>query len=1311
MSAMPITLKEIRALERPKLPPRLGLRAIIFAIAIPLTVLAALAFSVSARAEEAVKGELKVSTENGFTRLVFRLDQQVDAKATMSGAILVISFKKPVAIDVDRINASAPELISAARRDPDKTAIRIALSKKVKLNVIPAAERYYVDLLPEDWSGVLPGLPQEVVEELALRARNAERQLQQQKLVNRQRQSGAIRVKVAKQPTFMRYIFELPASVNVIPDKADGRLTLTFDQPLEVDLADARATLPDTLGSIENEKENDTTSITFVLNGTPTIRSFREEKSVVVDVGLNGAKPKSAVEQVNEQAAAAQAAATPKIDAPETVVSKEDPGEQAKAELPKIESKAEAPKPAEAKAAQVAPAQQAAKSEPVKEAPKEAPKVETAKPETPKAEEKKAEAAKPEEPRTEAPKAEAPKAEEAQQPAEAKEPPKLAERPARPAANADSPVTVEIDRVGDNVRLNFPFVVATPAAAFRRADMLWLVFDSNAKVDLNALNTDPSRTIRSSQVTRGADGEAIVRIRLDRPKLASILADGPGWIVTIGDSVPDPTKPLGIARNIVGKNRASITIPFEEPRALHQISDPDVGDRLMVITAMGPARGFLKPQEFVELRTLASTHGVVIQPLADDVSAEVAVDKITVTRPGGLTISAAAMGTQVPGSTNWALTFDTQQWGFDRQAPFNDRQSELMRLAAMSPAAKRNSARINLARFYLARDMASEAKAVLDVALADAKGGNEEVTGSVLKAVANVMLDRPDEALKILSAPQIGNQRDAPIWRAIAFAREGRWADARAAFKSVENAMAALPIELQRMAMQDAIRAMIETRDFAAAAKGLTEFETLGVPAGLEPYLSLLGGRLDEGLGRTEAALNAYRLASESKDRRAAAQGRLREIVLRNAMGDMKPAEVIGELEMLTTTWRGDETEIEGLKLLAHLYTMENRYRDAFHVMRTAMMSHANSDMTRQIQDEAAVSFESLFLAGKGDAMPAIEALGLFYDYRELVPIGRRGDEMIRKLTDRLVAVDLLDQAAELLQHQVDHRLQGAARAQVATRLAVIYLMNHKPDRALQALRASRIGDLANELRDQRLLLEARAMSETGRHDVALEVIEKLDSREATRLRGDIYWASQRWRECAEQIELYYGERWKEFTPLNDSERSDILRAAIGYALADEPISVRRLSEKYAAKMAEGPDRRAFEIVSTPVGTNGADFKDVAKSVASVDTLNAFLADMKARYPDSSATSSGETKELEQPAKPEAAAPRPDVAKAAAPKTTGPGKPDKGASVLPPKVPEGVKLKPDTQTTGSISRQPARRPVAQGDDGTLGGRLKTFFSR
>src|SRR5260221_8744705 len=148
--------------------------------------------------------------------------------------------------------------------------------------------------------------------------------------------------------------------------------------------------------------------------------------------------------------------------------------------------------------------------------------------------------------------------------------------------------------------------------------------------------------------------------------------------------------------------------------------------------------------------------------------------------------------------------------------------------------------------------------------------------------------------------------------------------------------------------------------------------------------------------------------------------------------------------------------------------------------MLTALLAHPNSDMTRKIQDEAAVTFESIFLGGKGDGLPPVEALGIFYEFRELTPIGRRGDEMIRRLADRLVAVDLLDQAAELLQYQIDRRLEGSARAQVAAKLAMVYLTNHKPDLAISALRSSRIADLAGELRQQRLLLEARAQSDIG---------------------------------------------------------------------------------------------------------------------------------------------------------------------------------------------------------------------------------------
>jgi hypothetical protein len=263
--------------------------------------------------------------------------------------------------------------------------------------------------------------------------------------------------------------------------------------------------------------------------------------------------------------------------------------------------------------------------------------------------------------------------------------------------------------------------------------------------------------------------------------------------------------------------------------------------------------------------------------------------------------------------------------------------------------------------------------------------------------------------------------------------------------------------------------------------------------------------------------------------------------------------------------------------------------------------------------------FAQLFLSPTGDDLPPVDALGMFYEYRELTPIGRRGDEMIRRLADRLVAVDLLDQASELLQYQVDRRLEGAARAQVAARLAMVYLMNRKPDRAIAALRSTRIADLSGELRQQRLLLEARAQSDIGRHDLALDIIANISGREAIRLRSDIYWASRQWRESAEQIELYYADRWRDFKPLNPVEKGDIVRTMVGYALAEDSIGVARFREKYGPLMSGEADRAAFEIASTPASFSSGEFAQIAKMAASVDTLEGFLREMKTRFPDATA--------------------------------------------------------------------------------------------
>ena len=144
----------------------------------------------------------------------------------------------------------------------------------------------------------------------------------------------------------------------------------------------------------------------------------------------------------------------------------------------------------------------------------------------------------------------------------------------------------------------------------------------------------------------------------------------------------------------------------------------------------------------------------------------------------------------------------------------------------------------------------------------------------------------------------------------------------------------------------------------------------------------------------------------------------------------------------------------------------------------------------------------------------------------------------------------------------------------------------------------------------------------TGRHDLALELIADINSHEAIRLRSDILWAARRWREAGEQIELLYGDalagiRAAQLIPSGPT--SCVRRSAMH--LAKKQSALRGFARNTRPRFADGPDRRAFDVVTAPIGTSGAEFQDIAKKVASVDTLDAFLRDLRARYPEASAVS------------------------------------------------------------------------------------------
>lgn len=1182
-----------------------------------------------ARAADAVRGEASFSAGGGFARLVIKLGEDVPSEVTTAGSILIIRFDRPVDVPVDRVPEGAPDYVNSARRDPDGSAIRLSLARRVTVNTMNAGERTFVDLMPEGWKGPPPSLPQEVVKELAERARAAERALRAQRAAAEGKKRPPIRVRASMQPTFVRFVFEMPDGVGVSSVLNEQKLTLAFNANLSFDLADAVVAAPPNVASIKQKSDIDQTSIEIALIGDSDVHSFRDDKNYIVDIafqpdkGKTAATPEAAIAKAEAgghgPAAEKPAAAKPK-DAHGEIKppTSETIGREAKIEVkPEVKSEAKPEAPAAmppTEAPKPAPAITSTEAPQVTEAPKPAPEaVAPAVPAKPMVTEALNEVVK-----------EAAKEPVNEEPREAiKEAPKEAPNPAPVEAQASPPpaaASVDARRDSDGLRVTFPIPVATPAAAFRRGDTVWLVFDTPKPIDVEAIRARGGAMIGEVSRMPLAKGQA-VRIRLTRPLVYSLTSEEVGketnWLLTLADKIQATPLPLMMSRNITDPALANIAIPFANPGLLHKLTDPDAGDMLYVVTAQRPVRGFIKRQDLVDLSLLESAHGIAIRPNSDEVGVEVGSDKVILGKKGGLTLSPVDVSAE-RAPTAVRPVFNPEGWRKGQAEDFWTRQSDLITAISAVEPAQRSLPRLDLAQFYMSRAMYHEAKSVTELMLSDPLN-KEESSALIIHAIASILIGRPTQGLKDLANPVIGNSHDSQLWKALAYARQGKWADAREKFKNVEFAIASLPLDIQRIVTMDAMRASLEVKDYAGASKRRGEIEVVGVSPEAGPGFAVLRGRLAEALGHDKDALDDYKFAAASNDRPAAAEAKQLEVALRQKRDEISKEDALKELETLSMTWRGDAIEVKTLQMLSQLYSENGRYRDALTAARTATRLQPNAEASRQAQDLASDLFTQIFLGPKGDELPPVEALGMFYEFRELTPIGRRGDELIRRLADRLASIDLLDQAAELLQYQVDHRLEGAARAQVAARLAMIYLANRKPDMAITALRASRISDLSGELRQQRLLLEARAQSDVGRHDLALDIVSNVSGREVLRLRSDIFWAGRRWRESAEQIELYYGDRFRDFKPLNTVEKSDIIRAAVGYALADDSIGLSRFREKYAPLMSESADRLAFDIASKPAAASSAEFAEIAKLAASVDTLDGFLREMKQRFPDATA--------------------------------------------------------------------------------------------
>jgi hypothetical protein len=300
-------------------------------------------------------------------------------------------------------------------------------------------------------------------------------------------------------------------------------------------------------------------------------------------------------------------------------------------------------------------------------------------------------------------------------------------------------------------------------------------------------------------------------------------------------------------------------------------------------------------------------------------------------------------------------------------------------------------------------------------------------------------------------------------------------------------------------------------------------------------------------------------------------------------------------------------------KLLAELYFANKDYRNGFETVREVASAFPDNQPVNELIGQAQQTLEQRYLDGGADVLGDLDALSLYYDFRQLTPPGTRGDEMIRNLARRLVKVDLLAQAADLLEYQITSRLDGVAKSQVAADLAMIRIADRNPEGALRVINATRIADLPPQLERQRRILEARALIDAGRQDLAIDLISRLDGRDADLLRVDGYWKSRNYGRAADLLEVMYSPTG-DGPQMTQAARLSVVKAAVGYVLSGDKLGISRLRSKFSAQMANSAEWPLFDYVTQDVAPTSPEFKKVAKQVAGIDSLDAFLTSYRELY-------------------------------------------------------------------------------------------------
>ncbi len=787
-------------------------------------------------------------------------------------------------------------------------------------------------------------------------------------------------------------------------------------------------------------------------------------------------------------------------------------------------------------------------------------------------------------------------------------------------ADSENAVTVRTEAFEESVKISFNIPEDAAIAVFERGGALWTVFDKPFQLDTTGLRqggNEVSRRIRRMEQLRDPDA-LILRMSIRANQNFVVEREETTWHVFLKDTPAKPRFPLRPTRRDDQAQGQQIFIQASDLGRKIEFEDPDIGDLLVVLPILRQSTGVAQKYSYAAAEVLETSQGIAISPLSDGVLIDRFRDGVAIRSAGNSLLSASRLsrstGIGNDAQIGFARLIDFESWRIGQPWEYRKNKSRLLYELSLSSHGNANDVRWKLARYYLAHGRAAEALGVLKVMLNSDELLEQNGEFRAVRGVANFKQGRLDEAAADLAVPELASEQDAELWRAMIAEARGKHEDALEYYRRGKDVMGTYD-EFDRAELQLAvIRAAIEIGDLELAQEEIDLMNGLTLTESQLSETVYQSARIAEIQGQTDIAQTQFDDLTASPERWISARARYSRTLFNLDNGDISAEIAIDQLERLRYAWRGDRFESLLLNDLADLYFETKQYEIGLETLRQGVSYYPEVAREKRMSQKMGQVFRSLFLDGMAEELTPVSAISLYYKFRELTPLGAEGDLMIRRLADRLVSVDLLDRAADLLDYQVKARTEGAARAQIAANLAKIHILNRKPEAALEILRATREPRLPQDILANRRHVEARALIEMERFEEAEVLVEEDRSADAEVLRADIFWGGKSWTQLVPTIRRLLGDGWRRNAALTELQRLNLVRLAISMTFTEDRAGLIELRRRYGTQMRSGDFATAFELLTNDQELSGRELGAIVTEIASVEKFQSFMKDYRGDF-------------------------------------------------------------------------------------------------